>query len=408
MVSEATKIKDSKNNVIIYYLSLLGFFAIFSTTISKNPVLPLFAHSLGASDSLLGIISFFSPFAGIVFSFPIGFLIDRIGQKRLLIISATFFLIAPLLYSFVWQPLWLIPIRFLHGMATAILNPLATTIIVNSYFQNKGEKLGYYSSATLFGRTLAPLLGGVVISALAFLPGAWNYRAVYWVAFIMAIPVFVLAVTLKKDHYEDRREGGPIHWRLLLTALKNFVGNGRLFSTSLMQMSIYFTFGVLETFLPGYLIWHGFSASQIGLIFSLQIVAMAIFQPLFGKIADRVDKRWQIVAGVLILGGVTALITVPQNHWLIASLSVAFGVGMSLATVATGSYVADMSKKEERGSAMGALSAIMDVGHSFGPLLTGFIITWWSVEKGFLFSLAVCVLVSLFFIIANFRKTVKI
>jgi len=34
----------------VYYLFLLGFFAIFSTTISKSPVLPLFAQSLGAGD----------------------------------------------------------------------------------------------------------------------------------------------------------------------------------------------------------------------------------------------------------------------------------------------------------------------------------------------------------------------
>ena len=30
---------------MIYYISLMGFFAIFSTTISKNPVLPLFSQA---------------------------------------------------------------------------------------------------------------------------------------------------------------------------------------------------------------------------------------------------------------------------------------------------------------------------------------------------------------------------
>ena len=73
----------NKNNLVTWYITLIGFLGIFSTTISKNPVLPLFVKGLGGTDSLLGIIAAASPFAGIVFSFPIGFLADRIGKRKL-------------------------------------------------------------------------------------------------------------------------------------------------------------------------------------------------------------------------------------------------------------------------------------------------------------------------------------
>jgi len=46
-------------------LFLLGFFAIFSTTISKNPVLPLFSQALGAGDAVIGLIAAVSPLAGV-------------------------------------------------------------------------------------------------------------------------------------------------------------------------------------------------------------------------------------------------------------------------------------------------------------------------------------------------------
>ena len=65
---------------MMYYISLLGFFAIFSTTISKNPVLPLFMQSIGSNDTVIGLISAISPFAGILFSFPVGVLSDRLGR----------------------------------------------------------------------------------------------------------------------------------------------------------------------------------------------------------------------------------------------------------------------------------------------------------------------------------------
>ncbi|MGA2698991.1 MAG: hypothetical protein ABSE74_05040 [Methanoregula sp.] len=39
----------------------------------------------------------FSPLAGILFSFPVGVISDRIGRKRLLVASGVVFLIAPVL-----------------------------------------------------------------------------------------------------------------------------------------------------------------------------------------------------------------------------------------------------------------------------------------------------------------------
>src|SRR5512137_3171599 len=129
---------------MMYYLCLLGFFAIFSTTISKNPVLPLFTQALGADNTIIGLIAAFSPLAGILFSFPVGVLSDHLGRRRLLISAGAVFLIAPVLYLFISTPLWLIPVRFFHGTATAILGPVISAIIAERFPENKGEMLGRY------------------------------------------------------------------------------------------------------------------------------------------------------------------------------------------------------------------------------------------------------------------------
>jgi len=138
----------------MYYFFLLGFFAIFSTTISKTPVLPLFSQAMGAGDALIGLIAVFSPLAGILFSFPMGVLSDHLGRKRLLVASGAVFLLAPFLYLLVSDPAWLIPVRFFHGTATAILGPVVSAIIAERFPVRKGEMLGQYSSATLVGRAL--------------------------------------------------------------------------------------------------------------------------------------------------------------------------------------------------------------------------------------------------------------
>ena len=57
---------------------------------------------------------------------------------------------------------------------------------------------------------------------------------------------------------------------------------------------------------------------------------------------------------------------------------------MSLSTVATSAYVADVAKKEQIGASMGALSSIMDIGQSAGPVVTGIIVAVAGDPSGFL------------------------
>jgi MFS family permease len=68
-----------------------GLFAIFSSTLSKSPVLPLFASYLGADPSGVGMIASVSAFTGIIASIPAGILSDRFGRKKMLIFSALIF-----------------------------------------------------------------------------------------------------------------------------------------------------------------------------------------------------------------------------------------------------------------------------------------------------------------------------
>jgi MFS family permease len=391
---------------LIYSLSIIGFFAIFSTTISKNPVLPLFVKALGSGEAVLGLIAAFSPLAGIVFSFPVGMLSDRIGPKRLLTFAGFIFLISPLLYLVVDNAAYLIPIRFFHGLATAILGPVATTMIFERYPNAKGEKAGIYSSATLIGRTIAPVFGGLLLSYFASQGGFFNFRMVYLTAFVAAIPVLALILMLEEDMKPGKKGKGKREQKrvsrispgVLLTSFKRFWSDRRMLATALVEMTIYFSFGAFETYLPLLLSSKGFPAYQIGLLFSVQVFSIAMSKPLFGKLSDRIDRRLQIAAGIFVVGACMVLISLFYTFAEIVIISLVFGLGMSFATVATGAYIADISRKDELGASMGALSSIMDVGQTAGPLVTGMIIAASSFFLGFMVSLILTVVIGLFFL----------
>lgn len=386
---------------LLYSLFLLGFFAIFSTTISKNPVLSLFSQSLGASDAVIGIIAAVSPLAGILFSFPVGVLSDHLGRRRLLVASGLVFLSAPLLYLFITDPAWLIPVRFFHGTATAILGPVCSTMIAERFPEKKGEMLGQYSSATLIGRTFAPMVGGAIISFFIFYPGLIPYRMVYIAAAIAAVPVVLLTLMFREDNPGSLT---VLPFSLFRESFITFFSNRRLRATASMDMATYFAFGAFETFLPLVLLSQGMDAYQTGILFAVQVVIIAATKPAFGRIADRVDKRIQIVAGLLILGCSMAAIPLASSFIVFFLVSSLVGLGMSLSTVATSAYVADIAHREQMGASMGALSSIMDIGHSAGPLVTGFIVTASSYNLGFLASLLIAVVVSLFFALSVWNQ----
>ena len=116
-----------------------------------------------------------------------------------------------------------------------------------------------------------------------------------------------------------------------------------------------------------------------------------------GRIADRVDKRVQIVIGLFVLGISVAAIPFASRFPALLLISSFLALGMSLSTVATSTYVADVAKEEQMGASMGALSSIMDIGHSAGPLVTGIIVAAGGFGPGFFASFLLAVAVCGFF-----------
>ena len=165
-------------------------------------------------------------------------------------------------------------------------------------------------------------------------------------------------------------------------------------------MATYFAFGAFETFLPLLLASRGIGAYETGIIFAVQVLVIAGTKPLFGRVADRADKRVQIVAGLVIIGGSVGVIPLASSFPVLLAVSSLFGLGMSISTVATSAYVADVAQKEHIGASMGALSSIMDIGQSAGPLVTGVVIVAAGYAAGFLLSLLLAAAVTVVFVVS--------
>jgi predicted MFS family arabinose efflux permease len=76
------------------------------------------------------------------------------------------------------------------------------------------------------------------------------------------------------------------------------------------------------------------------------------------------------------LGGIaTATLILSSNYVVLGVLIAVFGLGLATVTASTSCLVADLSRAQGRGGALGILSSIMDIGHSSGPMVAGALIT---------------------------------
>jgi DHA1 family multidrug resistance protein-like MFS transporter len=360
-------------------LCIMGGLAIFSSTMAKNPALPLFIRSMGVPVSTLGFIAAASTVVGIIVSLPAGILSDLIGRRRVILMAAIVFATAPFLYLIISQPWQLVLVRIYHGFATAILGPVAAAAIADTFKERRGERMAWYSSATMIGRFLAPFVGGMLIFGDNF---RWVYLADGFagVLALLAAIRLPLATTISGSAWQAFKQQRVKYGHEIAFVFRH----GGILATSSIEAVQYFAYGCLETFLPVYLNEKlGYSAWKIGILFTLQILSATFTKPVMGRLSDRFGRVPLISTG-LVLGGITtATLILSSNYLVFAVLIAIFGLGLATVTASTSALVADLSRSQGRGSALGILSSIMDIGHSSGPMVAGVLIAAYSYRMTF-------------------------
>nr|MDZ8011251.1 MFS transporter [Nostoc sp. ZfuVER08] len=358
-------------------LCSVGGLAIFSSTIAKNPVLPILAQTLGANPATIGAIAAASTLAGILVSFPAGLLSDYWGRKPLLLLAGVVFCTAPLAYLLVSTPWQLALVRVYHGLATAILGPVAMAYVTDLAPTHRGERLGWYSSFTLAGRAIAPIVGGLLLTIS-------TWQSVYVVCAIAGI-LALLGIKLLLNQTQEKNRHQEARQKLAL----NRIAIGKIFYhrtillTSLVEAAQFGAFGAVEAFLPLYALSVGIDKAAVGLVFSSQVGVKVLARPFMGRISDSHGRKQQIILGLLLVSVSMFLFCQVKTVLLLTLISGVFGLGIAIASAATSALVADLAPANSRGTALGIMSAIMDVGQASGPLLLGLLLMYTSYQISF-------------------------
>lgn len=364
--------QSSRKSKELLLLCVLGAIAIFSSTMAKSPILVLFASSLGATDVEQGLIGAASPATGVLVSAPIGYLMDRKGARPLLWVAAILFAFVPFLYFFVATGIQLAIVRFIHGMATAILGPVALAVVAQMYGAQRGEKMALYSSSTRVGRTIAPLVGGFLLTVPLFSSlGLDVYRGVYLMCGLFGMGALGATVILSPNLEAQPQQISPETTPSGHGTVRDVLVRDVLL-ICMAQAATFFLYGAYEYFMPRY--WTesvGMPDWGTGVLLALLTLSILVIAPVVGRISDTRGRLPFIVGGLAALSVLIALTVLTTS--LLVQIALVIPIGIMIASVdsTTSPLVTERVDPSMKGTALGLLSTIMDVGHSAGPLVLG-------------------------------------
>ncbi|MGD0496061.1 MAG: MFS transporter [Candidatus Bathyarchaeia archaeon] len=383
--------------IVFLTVCVMGLLAILSSTMSKTPVLPYFAGYLNTPGFWEGLVYSASTIPGILISLPAGSLSDVLGRRKVLLISSVIFASAPFLYLLVnlwWQ---LALVRFYHGFATAMFVPVAEALVTEAYPTRRGERISLFSSATVIGRSIAPLLGGsiLVVTNPGLLPQQYsNFGGLYLAVGVVGVTVFITALPfLSKTQNADAKEATKVNLRKVIRGWKDIAKTHGVLAVSLVEAGQYYTYASVESFLVKYMTYVAFidGFSQGVIMFSLVIVVV-LSKPLIGRLSDKTDRRTPIVLGCIVSSIPVVAVPFFTQFSALLILAMAYGLGFSMVTSATPALVSELVPIEACGGAIGFISTLMDVGQTLGPIICGVILSTFLGYLGIFSSLVIILL----------------
>ena len=361
-----------KNRVFLFYvITAIFWFALYAYV----PYISPYSELLGADLRLIGLIVGAYGFTQMIIRFPLGILSDRLGKRKIFVLSGLFFTGAAGVVVFLFpHPYTMLLSRSLGGVAAASWVTFA--ILGASYYpENEATKsVGYVNAANAIGRMTAFVSGGLIAEFMgvpyAFLLGG--------IAGLVGLVAGLGITETKPDNVTPPT----------LSELLGLTRNRQLLSASFLAiLSQYIMFSTAFGFTPLHAYGLNFTEFQLGLLGVTSALPGLIFVPFANNILPRkIGTRNTIAAGFLLTAVGCALIPLTGNLWQLFAVQIITSTGGLLSyTLLMGLSIRDIPS-EHRATAMGFFQAVYGVGMFMGPFVTGWVGHSFGLLTAFLFT----------------------
>jgi EmrB/QacA subfamily drug resistance transporter len=346
---------------------------------------------------------------------------DRIGRRRVFQLGLSVFTLGSLLCSLAPSLGWLIAFRMLQAVGGSMLNPVALSIISNTFTdgRERARAIGVWSGVVGIGIASGPIIGGALVDGI-------GWRSVFWINVPIGIAALVLARRfVPESHALKARRPDPIGQILIIGFLASLVygiieaptnGWGGPLTIGCFALSagcliglIHYELGRSEPLLElrffrsapfsgasviavsafaalgGFLFLNtlylqdirGFSALRAGLFLLPMAGAMVVLGPVSGYLVSRRGPRLSLTIGAVALSLAGLLFALwgsrlPDSRLFLGYGLIGVGLGMMNAAI-TNTAVSGMPRSQA-GVASATTSTTRQVGQALGVAVVGSIL----------------------------------
>jgi MFS family permease len=319
---------------------------------------------LGATKYQLGIVYMLEQSTQLILQLPGGFLADKLGRKRVIVLSSIFRAISPLVYlAFnIWY--MVIPGMVLTQISSMMMPAINAMIAESMPRENRAASYGVYRMMTWAPMMFTALIGGIVVDRLGIVPGV---RFCIMLTLVVAwVNVFLRWKYLEDTYITGTTKSPNTDLFGSLEFLKNvprmvwvlvIVG-------SLSSFAVRVTMGFMYIFAEEILT---VTATQWGIITTMASLISTLLTIPSGLLSDRIGRKPVIIISRVLQPVMVLGFPLSTGFWgifisrVIGAIGEGFGgtVRGAMGGPAWQALVADIIPPDRRGRIMGLMGTLI-------------------------------------------------
>lgn len=385
----------------LYVLWVSEFFIVAGMSL-VIPFLPVYIQNLGVHS-----LPLVERWSGLVFAstFFISALVqplwgkmsDRIGRKIMLIRSSLGMAIVMAAMGFaqnVWQ---LFLLRAVMGTVSGFIAAAIALQATQTPKEDAGRALGTLQTGAVSGSLIGPLLGGL-------LADQFGIRHVFFITGALLFVTTFLVIFFVKENFIPDVKAASISTKEFFKMVQKTHVIIPIFVVSLVIQMAYLSIEPIVTIYVRVLNPHSPNIATLsGATFAAIGVGNIISSPRLGKLADKIGAQKVLIWSLVL----AALLYIPQafvhSAYQLMGLRLILGLAVGGLQPSVQSLIRRYAPTSVQGRAFGFNSSFMFMGNLVGPIMGGFVSSYWGISSVFFITSALLLVNGLWVYISLFR-----
>ncbi|MEJ7172216.1 MFS transporter [Staphylococcus capitis] len=314
-----------------------------------------------ASDSLAGLVVGLFIVGSLIGRFITGKYVNSFGPKKILIFGLICLIITQLLYFIPGSVWFLMIVRLLNGIATAIATTATGTIA--AYVTpptRKSEGISLFSLSLVLGTAIGPFFGMLLMNS-------FSIQILFMICVILGVLSGLLSLFIKIDFKTVASKNDTSNRKAF--SLGNFIAKEAI-PVAIVMMLIGVTYAAILTYLQAFAVERNL-VTAASYFFIFYAVASLVTRPIAGRLMDDKNENVVVYLAFIFLIISFAMLMFSFDGWVLLIAGIALGIGYGNLSSSMQAIAIKVSPSTKYGLATSTYFIGLDIGIGFGPSFLG-------------------------------------